>query len=408
MARFATFCGFILIGAMMYIWSTSVSAFRLHLGLTGQQGDLDFGVIALGIGAGAAAGSLLIGRFIDLYGPKRVAGATLALYALSIIPLGFASKASFALVFGVLLGFLRGATDTAINAHGVQVERFYRRSIMSAFHAFYSLGGFLFGMLGSYLAAQYTQSATVPFLICGSLLLILAIVIYPLLLDKDETPAEDQAVAVALDSTPHNRTTGRIVFVMVGFGVLLLGSMVGENAVADWGQEYLSRELGTTTSLAAMAISIFTGAQCFGRLIGDRIAEAIGAARVVFLCGAFAVLGLALSAFGGKASFAMLGFALFGLGLSCIAPLMLSSAGRKDPENAGRNIGIVNCIGYSGMLVSPAALSFIVSTFGISRLLYFPLVLLGLLTIFGPQLMRARADTHQWVPASPLEGQNAD
>lgn len=68
---------------------------------------------------------------------------------------------------------------------------------------------------------------------------------------------------------------------------------------------------------------------------------------------------------------------------------MISAAGRRDPKHAGRNIGTVNCIGFSGMLVGPAAITVIVSNFGISKLMFFPLIMLGLLATFGPLLMRA-------------------
>lgn len=394
-ARLATFASFMLIGAMMYIWSTSVSAYRHFLGFSGAQGDADFGIIALGIGIGAAAGSLLIGRFIDIFGPKKVVGFTLILYPLSIIPMGWVSAFWFSLTAGIVMGLLRGATDTAVNAHGVQVERFYKRPIMSGFHACYSLGGFLFGLVGSYLAALYPQSATVPFTIAGVFLLIAAIIITRYLLDKDEIVEEDwqNSETSSTESISEFNSKSYIIMLMVGFGVLLLGSMIGENAVGDWGQEYLHRVVGTTTAVAGMAISFFTGAQFVGRILGDHLAEKLGAGRFVFYSGICALLGLLLQIFGGSAIFAIAGYALFGFGLSCLAPLMLSSAGRKDPKNAGRNIGIVNGIGYFGMLLSPAALSLIVTNFGIEKLLYFPLVLIFLLTILAPRIMRDKRNT---------------
>jgi MFS family permease len=138
-----------------------------------------------------------------------------------------------------------------------------------------------------------------------------------------------------------------------------------------------------------MAVSIFVGAAFVGRLFGDRLAAAFGNAQVVFGCGVVCVLGMILTIVGGSATTGIAGFALFGLGLSCIAPLMISAAGRRDPEYAGRNIGIVNCIGFSGMLVGPAAITVIVSNFGLSKLMFFPLVMLGLLATFGPLLMRS-------------------
>jgi len=395
-ARVATFSGFFLIGALAYVWSTSVTAFRKHLGLVDEIGDLRFGVIVLGIGIGAAAGALLIGRLIDRFGAKRAVGGTLLLYPLTIIPLGFVGSESFALAFGIMFGLLRGASDTAVNAHGVQVERFYQRPIMSAFHAFYALGGFVFGMVGSWFAEHYPDHAKAPFLFCGAMLFLSALVITRFLLDKDDVaPASAHTTTRAPQlSNAHasvNLSRFQIIVLMCGFGLVLLGSMFAENAIGDWGQEYLRRNVGMTPAAAGLAISFFTGAGFIGRLFGDRLAEWMGSARMVLVCGLIAISGSLAGIIANNAMMGTLAFTLIGLGLSCIPPLMLSSAGRRDPDNAGRNIGIVNGLGFSGILIAPASLSLVVNAFGISRLLYVPLVLLGLLTIFGPLLMRERS-----------------
>ena len=391
-ARIATFLGFMMIGAMMYIWSTGVSVLRAQLGFSGELGDANFGLIALGIGVGSAAGALLVGRLLDSFGAKPVITVCAVAYPLSIIPLGFISGFWFAMCFGVVLGLLRGALDTALNAHGVQVERFYRRSIMSGFHAFYSLGGFLLGMACSWLTGIYTDSVQVPFTVLGVAMLIVGCVFSRWLLGKHDVPQASvgdwQTDARSPDEVGQGQA-GKTLLVMIALGVLLLGSMMGENAIADWGQEYIRRQFSTSASTAGMAVSIFVGAAFVGRLFGDRLAATFGNAQVVFGCGVLCVLGMILTIVGGTAVTGILGFALFGLGLSCIAPLMISAAGRRDSKHAGRNIGIVNCIGFSGMLVGPAAITVIVSHFGQSSLMYFPLIMLGLLATFGPLLMRA-------------------
>ncbi|WLH60795.1 hypothetical protein [Pseudomonas sp. FP2300] len=51
-------------------------------------------------------------------------------------------------------------------------------------------------------------------------------------------------------------------------------------------------------------------------------------------------------------------------------------------------IGIVKGIGFSGMLMGHAAITIIVGRFGLESLMYFPLILLGLLAVFGPMLVR--------------------
>jgi MFS family permease len=390
-ARIATFLGFMMIGAMMYIWSTGVSVFRAQLGFTGELGDANFGLIALGIGVGSATGALWVGRLLDTFGAKPVITVCALAYPLSIIPLGFVSGFWFALCFGVVLGLLRGALDTALNAHGVQVERFYQRSIMSGFHAFYSLGGFLLGMVCSWLTGFYTDSVQVPYTLLGVALFIVGCFFSRWLLDKHDVPGSSSSDWQTSAQSPDEVGKGpsaKTLLVMIALGALLLGSMMGENAIADWGQEYIRREFSTTTSIAGMAVSIFVGAACAGRLFGDRLAATFGNSQVVFGCGTVCVLGMTITIVGGTAVTGIVGFALFGLGLSCIAPLMISAAGRRDPKHAGRNIGIVNCIGFSGMLVGPAVITVIVSNFGLSRLMFFPLIMLGLLATFGPMLMR--------------------
>ncbi|MHC8380723.1 MFS transporter [Pseudomonas sp. LB3P14] len=390
-ARIATFLGFMMIGAMMYIWSTGVSVFRAQLGFTGELGDANFGLIALGVGVGSATGALWVGRLLDTFGAKPVITVCALAYPLSIIPLGFVSGFWFALCFGVVLGLLRGALDTALNAHGVQVERFYQRSIMSGFHAFYSLGGFLLGMVCSWLSGFYTDSVQVPYTVLGVALFIVGCFFSRWLLGKHDVPepsSSDWQTGAQSHDEVGKGPSARTLLVMIALGVLLLGSMMGENAIADWGQEYIRREFSTTTSTAGMAVSIFVGAAFVGRLFGDRLAAAFGNSQVVFGCGTVCVLGMIITIVGGTAVTGIIGFALFGLGLSCIAPLMISAAGRRDPKHAGRNIGIVNCIGFSGMLVGPAVITVIVSNFGLSTLMFFPLIMLGLLATFGPLLMR--------------------
>ncbi|MDH4566883.1 MFS transporter [Pseudomonas sp. BN414] len=385
LARIATILAFMMIGGMMYIWSTGVSAFRHQLGLSGSGGDLDFGMIAFGIGAGAAAGALFTGRLLDQYGARSIVRIAVILYPLSIIPLGFASDFWFALFVGMLLGAFRGATETALNAHGVQVERFYGRPIMSSFHACFSLGGFLFGMLGSYFAGVYPQSAMVAFATTGALLLLLSLGFSNFMLEKDDVLADPDGTSS--EDFGHEGQPGRGLFLlMFGFGLLLLAVMVGEGAVGDWGQEFIHRELGATTAFAGLAISCFTGAEFIGRLMGDRVTQRLGAARVVLASALVSLVGLLLAQLG-DARFALAGFALFGLGMSCLAPLLLSSAGRKDPRNAGRNIGIVNCVGFSGMLVGPAAISLLVDSFGLGILLLVPIVLMVLTAAIGPYLV---------------------
>lgn len=388
MARLATFAGFFQLGVIMFAWSTGTSPLRVHLGFNnGASGDSQFGLIALSIGVGAALGSFVIGPAIDRYGPRQVVSIALVMHPLSIIPLGYLNGLVAAMGAGALLGLCRGAADTSINAHGVQVERHYARPIMSAFHAAYPAGGFLAGLAGSALARQFTDSPAVSFTVMGLLMALVGLMCRPWLLKTDEIAPLAEPARLPRSAAPHQRAT-LVLVLMVGFGMLLLASMLSEGAIADWGQEFVRREVGTSVASAGMAISLYSGAQFAGRLFGDGLAQRFGAIRIVAVSGLLAVIGVGIVSFSGSTWPAMIGFLLLGLGLASVAPLMLSSAGRIDPVNAGRNIGLVNALGYAGMLVGPASITLVVSTAGLKWMPVVPFGLMLLIAIGGPLLMR--------------------
>lgn len=408
-ARMATFFGFFQLGAMMLVWSTSTSALRTQLSWEGDQGDSRFGLLALAIGVGATVGCFVIGPFVDRYGPRATTTLTLAIYPLLYIPLAFVSGLVAALIAGALIGLLRGAGDTALNAHGVQVERYYGRPIMSAFHAAYPAGGFVFGLLGSAFARHFIDSPVVLFISTGLLMSVLGAAFGRWMLAQDELlpPEADAALPAADDPAGHSHVRRATLVIMVGFGALLLGSMLSEGAILDWGQEFVRRHVGTTAGMAGAAVTVYSGAQFAGRLVGDRLAERFGSRTVVAASGLIGAAGAVTAMLAGSAAVALVGFGMLGLGLACMAPLLLSAAGRRDPLNAGRNIGLVNAIGYAGMLVGPAAITLIVDYAGIGLVPLLPAVLLVLVAVFAPPLMRTtRPYRHRNLsePAPPVIG----
>ena len=265
---------------------------------------------------------------------------------------------------------------------------------MTEFHACFSLGGFLYGLVGSYLAGLDPTSPRLSFVGIGLACPILIVLMSRFFLTKDElAPELDSGMALSgpVLSPQPSRWGWRIIILMVAFGTLVLGVATRESAVGDWGQEYIHRAKDSSISTAGIAISFFTGAEFLGRLMGDRITRYLGHARTVRCSGLFAVAGTILATHSSTAPSSILGFTLLGLGVSCITPLMISAAGRKDPVNSGRNVGIIMFMCYCGMLLGPAAFSYIISAFGIGHLFDLPLVLMLLLTVLGPISMSARA-----------------
>lgn len=385
-ARLATFFGFFQIGILVFAWSTGTFQLRSQLGLDGESGDSIFGMIALAIGVGGAIGCFGFGKLIDKYGPRKIISICYLVSPLTLVALGFANAVTFAIAGAFMMGLLRGATDTAINMHGVEVERHYGKPIMASFHAAFPVGGFIGGLIGSALATKFVDSAVVSFSILGISMLILSFFVIDWVLKPEELLSK--TADLNPQHTNASKASLKVITIMVAFGTVLLGSYLSEGAVVDWGQEFVRRVTETSAAAAALAVTFYSGASFIGRICADKLAELLGSKAVIIICSLLTLTGLIVLLTIPSLYLFYLGFALIGLGLSAIPPLMLSSAGRIDPANAGLNIGIVSGVGYVGLLAGPAFIALIVHNVSISWMPILPLALMLIVAICGPALMR--------------------
>lgn len=105
--------------------------------------------------------------------------------------------------------------------------------------------------------------------------------------------------------------------------------------------------------------------------------------------GLLAAAGLAIALLSGSPVGAIIGFTLFGAGLSCTFPLMLSAAGNADPLRPSHGIARVAGFGYIGMLGGPVLIGALAGHFGLAMALAVP-VLLALVVAAGAGAVRER------------------
>ena len=171
------------------------------------------------------------------------------------------------------------------------------------------------------------------------------------------------------------RSMGQISAVIWVLGLLALCGQVGEGAAGDWSAVYLHVDLGTSAAVAAAGLAAFSVTMAAGRVAGDRLAARFGSVRLVRASGLVAGLGLAAGLLIGTPAAAVAGFALLGAGLAAIFPQIVSSAVRLDPARAGRNIGRIAAVAYSGLLGGPVAIGAAASGVGLRDALLIPAAL---------------------------------
>jgi MFS family permease len=128
--------------------------------------------------------------------------------------------------------------------------------------------------------------------------------------------------------------------------------MLVEGAVADWSAVYLRSTLTQEASVAAIGYSAFAFSMAACRIVGDVSVRRFGSSRVVALGGLIAVTGLALVLSWPTVLTACVGFAMVGVGLANIVPVIFSAAGRSTVTPA-IGVSMAATAGYAGFLVGP-------------------------------------------------------
>ena len=119
-----------------------------------------------------------------------------------------------------------------------------------------------------------------------------------------------------------------------------------------------SSVLGAGPGLAASGYAAFSLAMAAGRFAGDRLTAALGPARLARFSALLACAGLVAAVAAPWPLLAAGGFALTGLGLSNLIPLLFSAAGRTPGVAPGQAIAGTASAGYLGFLIGPPIIGF--------------------------------------------------
>ncbi|MFD1830952.1 MFS transporter [Streptomyces desertarenae] len=346
-ARLATFAYFALNGFLMGMWVVHIPVVEDRTGV----GHAVLGWLLLLLGGGAFAGMRLTGPLADRLGARTVVPAGAALCSAALVLPALATDAWTLGAALLLFGFGNGCLDVAMNAHAVQVERGYRRPVMSAFHAVFSVGGVLAALVGAR-TLSWGWSAPATLAGVGALGLLAAVLAAPALLPRE--PAGEPREATAAEKGPRARraTPPRIRTL----AVLALMLMLSEGVANDWSVLAMRDVLGASEATAALAYGAFATAMTAGRLLADPVAARFGPVAVVRHGSVLAAAGLTAVVLSPWIPLALVGWAVFGAGLSGCVPQLFSAAGHADPEAAGVNVSRVAGLGYLGMLAGPAVI----------------------------------------------------
>lgn len=196
----------------------------------------------------------------------------------------------------------------------------------------------------------------------------------------------DRATAGA--SGRPRRLVVRLDARLAGLAAVAFACLLCEGAVLTWSGLFLTDEVGAADSVAGLGYAAYALSMAAGRLVGDRTIDRWGAPRVLgsaALLGAVAVAG-ALVAPGVPTALA--GFALLGIGLACVMPVMTRAAARAVPDAVGPAVALVSSAGWVGVVAGPPLLGAIAAATSLSTALWVLVALPVLIAVGSVTLAR--------------------
>ncbi len=325
-------------GAVVGSWIPRLPEIRDRLSM-----DLDTLGLTLALGGlGALLGSSVSGVLLGRIGARRSAVVgSLVLFGLlpliAIVPTPF--------LFGALLaalGFVDAQTDVGMNAVGVRVEESVGHSIMTRLHGLWSLGT----LVGSGLSA---------------LAVLVGVDLGPQLIALSSVGLVVIAFAARLvpDTAPRRGTGERSGRIAIGLILAGATAVMIESAPMDWGAIFLIDVTGAAGAVVGTAAVVFTAGMLVGRMAGDHVVDRFQGIPTVVAGILISASAMALVVLTDSTTTALVGFAIWGLGISVVLPVLYKLAGSHPTFAEGAGLAALTVGTRLGFMTAPALIGFV-------------------------------------------------
>ena len=307
--------------------------------------------------AGALVAGLVMSQLVRRFGSARVAVASTVFMSLNLIFVGFASNWFLLAAALFVAGMWDALGDIAVNAHGLRVQRLYRRSILNSFHGIWSIGAVLGGLMGA-AAAGLRIPLPLHLSVVAVIFAAIGLLSFRWLLRGSD--AEARSAAHREHGAPtgtRSRTSAVLLLVILG-AIAALGIGM-EDAGSSWGAVYLSGSLGAAPAVAGLAFVSLQAFQTLGRLTGDAFVNRFGDRAVAIAGAIIAAAGMSFALIYPTIPSTIAGFGCVGLGIGTLIPAATHAADNLPGLPEGFGLTAVSMLTRVGQLLSPPLIGLI-------------------------------------------------
>jgi len=369
-------------GFLFASWTAHIPGVQQHLGLSIGR----LGLALLGAPIGSVLALVLAGRLLPRVGSPLLVRIALVGYCVSGPFVGLTGSLDTFFVAFLLWGFFQGMLDVSMNTQAITVEQFSGRVLMPGFHGSWSTGA-LFGAVTGAVAVWLGLSLSVQLLVLATpCLLIVGWLTTRMLPD-----ARVDGTSETTERTP-DRHGGLLQGAVLVLGAIAFADMLCEGAAADWAAVYLHNSLHAVALVAGLAFAAYALAMLAIRLSGNRLFTRFATDRLLPLLATIASLGFTIGLVIDDPLSVVLGFALLGVGVGGVVPMILSAAGAIGNVDTGKAVAAVAGCGWAGYVVGPVVIGALASTTTLRTALF---IIPALMAIVAVATKTTRALRHR-------------
>ena len=353
---------------LFFIMAFFVGLWTIRIPTIKDQINTDYfgiGLVMATFAIGSIIAMVFANNVIKMSSTRTVLLYTSILQAILWLPTPFISSLELFMIFSFIFGLCYGSFEISCNLYASNLEKREKKSMMSGFHAFWSLG-VLTGSIATSLFLEWNISFLNNVVTYVIILLPLNIFIV-LRLHVDQ-----------IENT-ENKHTIFFIWPLLIF-LLALIAMVNaltEGSVDAWGALYMRDFIQVDGFLIGLATVSFNIFMVIGRLSGDWIRDRIGVYNFLTILFITSILSLYILYSFDSILAALCGFALLGIGTSAIIPIAYSLAGKAEGVDSGAAIAIISIAVYGTFMGAPATLGIIANNYGVNSI-FFPILIIFL------------------------------
>ena len=353
---------------LFFIMAFFVGLWTIRIPTIKDQINTDYlgiGLVMATFAIGSIIAMIFANNIIKMSSTRSVLLYTSILQAVLWLPTPFITSLQTFMIFSFIFGLCYGSFEISCNLYASNLEKRKKKSMMSGFHAFWSLG-VLAGSIATSLFLEWNISFLNNVIIYVIILLPFNIfVVFRLHIDQIENNKNKQSIF--------------FIWPLLIF-ILALISMVNaltEGSVDAWGALYMRDFIQVNGLLIGLASVSFNICMVIGRLSGDWIRDRIGVYNFLTILFLTSIISLFILYTFDTIVAALCGFALLGIGTSAIIPIAYSLAGKTKGIDSGAAIAIVSIAVYGTFMGAPATLGIVANNYGVNSI-FFPILIIFL------------------------------